>query len=70
MNRVKEFAVRAYVGFLGASPFIGANYNVWANYDPKYTAREFATDTVAGAFCGAVIGLPTYLALKVVDPRK
>jgi len=76
MNCIKEFAIRAYVGGLTAAPFIGANYNVWANYDRKYTAREFATDTVAGAFCGAVlgvlspvivIGFPTYLALKARD---
>jgi hypothetical protein len=78
MNRVKEFAVRAYVGGLTAAPFIGANYNVWANYDPKYgyTVREFAIDAMAGAFCGAVfgvlspvvaLGVPAYVALKVRD---
>jgi len=74
MNRVPEFALRAYVGVITAAPVIGANYNVWENYTPENTAREFATDAVAGAFCGAVIGilspviaigLPAYVALKV-----
>ena len=78
MNRVTEFAVRSYLGIITAAPVIGANYNVWENYTPENTAREFATDAVAGAFCGAVIGilspviaigLPTYIALKVANNR-
>jgi hypothetical protein len=80
MNRLSEFAVRAYVGGLTAAPFIGANYNVWTNYEPKYgyTVREFATDAVAGAFCGAVLGIlspvvalgiPAYVALKVANKK-
>jgi hypothetical protein len=81
MNRLSEFAVRAYVGGLTAAPFIGANYNVWANYEPKYgySIREFATDAVAGAFCGAVLGIlspvvalgmPAYVFSKVFKPQK
>ena len=76
MNRLPEFAVRSYLGIITAAPVIGANYNVWENYTSENTAREFATDAVAGAFCGAVIGilspviaigLPTYIALKVAN---
>jgi len=78
MNRLSEFAVRAYVGGLSASPFIGANYNVWANYDPRYdyTVREFATDALSGAGAGAMLGIlspivalgmPAYVALKLID---
>ena len=79
MNRLPEFAVRAYIGGLGAAPFIGANYNVWSNYDRMYTVREFATDAVAGAFCGAVfgilspivaLGVPAYVAIKVNESTK
>jgi hypothetical protein len=82
MNSLKEFAVRAYVGGLTAAPFIGANYNVWENYDPryKYTVREFATDAISGAFAGAVfgilspvmaLGMPAYVFSKVVfKPQK
>jgi hypothetical protein len=78
MNRVTEFSVRSYLGIITAAPVIGANYNVWENYTPENTAREFATDAVAGAFCGAVLGIlspvvalgiPAYLALKVVDKK-
>ena len=78
MNRLPEFALRAYLGGLTVAPVIGANYNVWAGYTPENTAREFATDAVSGAFCGAIfgiispviaIGLPTYLALKVANRK-
>jgi len=78
MNRVTEFAVRSYVGILTAAPVIGANYNVWENYTLENTAREFATDAVSGAFCGAVIGIlspvialgvPAYVALKVANNK-
>jgi hypothetical protein len=78
MNRLKEFAMRAYVGGLTAAPFIGANYNVWANYEPDYTFREFATDAIVGAGAGAVLGMlspvvalgvPAYVALKVSNKK-
>ncbi len=78
MNRVTEFAVRAYVGGLTAAPFIGANYNVWTNYEPNYTFREFATDAIVGAGAGAVLGMlspvvalgiPAYVALKVSNKK-
>jgi uncharacterized membrane protein len=78
MNRVPEFALRAYLGGLTAAPVIGANYYVWANYVPENTVWEFATDAVSGAFCGAVIGilspviaigLPTYLGLKLANKK-
>jgi hypothetical protein len=51
---------------------------VWENYTSENTAREFATDAVAGAFCGAVLGIlspvvalgiPAYVALKVANNR-
>jgi len=76
MNRLAEFSVRAYMGGLTAAPFIGANYNVWSNYEPRYTVREFATDALVGAGAGAVLGIlspvvalgiPAYVALKVKD---
>jgi hypothetical protein len=81
MNRLSEFAVRAYVGGLTAAPFIGANYNVWTNYEPKYgyTFREFATDAIVGAGAGAVLGMlspivalgvPTYVSIKVYESTK
>jgi hypothetical protein len=78
MNRVAEFAVRSYLGIITAAPVIGANYNVWENYTSENTAQEFATDAVAGAFCGAVLGIlspvvalgiPAYVALKVANNR-
>ena len=76
MNRLKEFALQAYLVGVTSAPIIGANYNVWENYNPTYTARECAKDAIWGSICGAfisiispviVIGFPTYIALKARD---
>ena len=71
---MKRFAQKIYAAGLAASPVIGANYNVWTHYEPGYTVRDFAIDTVSGAFCGAVfgilspvvaLGIPAYVAMKL-----
>lgn len=74
MRRFVDIAKKAYTAGLVAAPVIGANYNVWTHHDSKYTLREFAIDTVSGAFCGAVfgilspivvLGIPAYVAVTV-----
>jgi hypothetical protein len=76
MRRFAEIVGKTYAAGLAASPVIGANYNVWTHYEPKYgyTAGDFAIDSVSGAFCGIVLGflspvvalgIPAYVAMNL-----